>query len=508
MALIGMMALSCWLSFIFVDASSPRPSDTPLLQRGEIISQISGVIADQTTINSPSVDSGIEQSHGSASSLFSLSGQDGALNFDQKQQSVEDINVLETLYDKSITQWSGQGDTQILVTLIRHLAANYQFADANKYLKQLMLMPGYEKVLDPNVIISILLQDSSISYETPDSINSLLPLITEYRSEGLLTQDDVSFYQGLIAIRFKKYIDASKDFSTINTVTYQPLIQAYQKALSDFSGSKNTPAYYQDALVGLSMLKNWYFSIAKNLALWAVMQDNDYILPYQILAYANFLSNNFDVSAQYFLKLADFDPVNKQNYIFLVGVSYYRIGDYDQSVLYLDQVTDPSLMSDVYRYELLSYLSANDTDSALRLWQKLLGQSDIGPSDFESFFKAFYYTPYSNGQPFTLYQANEQLASMYQTNCVSMLSSGQQDVCVYGEVWQLLAHQDRTWMADNLLYLSHSYHQTYLFHVLGDYYFQNQQFALAKDAYSQALSICSEPNEETILKDKIAKVGE
>jgi len=63
-------------------------------------------------------------------------------------------------------------------------------------------------------------------------------------------------------------------------------------------------------------------------------------------------------------------------------------------------------------------------------------------------------------------------------------------------------------MADNLLYLSHSYHQTYLFHVLGDYYFQNQQFALAKDAYSQALSICSEPNEETILKDKIAKVGE
>jgi len=142
------------------------------------------------------------------------------------------------------------------VTLIRHLAANYQFADANKYLKQLMLMPGYEKVLDPNVIISILLQDSSISYETPDSINSLLPLITEYRSEGLLTQDDVSFYQGLIAIRFKKYTDASKDFSTINTVTYQPLIQAYQKALSDFSGSKNTPAYYQDALVGLSMLKN------------------------------------------------------------------------------------------------------------------------------------------------------------------------------------------------------------------------------------------------------------
>jgi hypothetical protein len=87
------------------------------------------------------------------------------------------------------------------------------------------------------------------------------------------------------------------------------------------------------------------------------MKDDQYILPYQILAYANFLSNNFDVSAEYFLKLADFDAANKDNYLFLVGVSQYRIGDYDQSVLYLNQVTNPLLLTDMYRYELLSYLA-------------------------------------------------------------------------------------------------------------------------------------------------------
>ena len=87
------------------------------------------------------------------------------------------------------------------------------------------------------------------------------------------------------------------------------------------------------------------------------MKDDQYILPYQILAYANFLSNNFDVSAEYFLKLADFDAGNKENYLFLVGISYYRLGDYDQSVLYLNQVKDLSLLTDVYRYELLSYLA-------------------------------------------------------------------------------------------------------------------------------------------------------
>jgi tetratricopeptide (TPR) repeat protein len=87
------------------------------------------------------------------------------------------------------------------------------------------------------------------------------------------------------------------------------------------------------------------------------MKDEEYILPYQILAYANFLSNNFDVSAEYFLKLADFDVANKENYLFLVGVSYYRMGEYDQAVLYLNQVKDPLLLTDVYRYELLSYLA-------------------------------------------------------------------------------------------------------------------------------------------------------
>jgi tetratricopeptide (TPR) repeat protein len=87
------------------------------------------------------------------------------------------------------------------------------------------------------------------------------------------------------------------------------------------------------------------------------MKDDQYILPYQILAYANFLSNNRDVATQYFLKLADFDAANKANYIFLVGVSQYRMGDYDQSVLYLNQVTDPLLLTDVYRYELLSSLA-------------------------------------------------------------------------------------------------------------------------------------------------------
>lgn len=169
------------------------------------------------------------------------------------------------------------------------------------------------------------------------------------------------------------------------------------------------------------------------MALTALMQNADYVLPYQVLSYANFLSNNRDVAAEYFLKLASFDKMNSSRYIFLVGVSYYRQADYEQSLLYLTQVTDPQLLTDVYRYELLSYVAMGDNDNAVRIRQKQLAQQDLQAADFELFFSMFFYQPYVNGQPFTLARDNSQLVMFYADACTRTLS-GASDVCVYGEV--------------------------------------------------------------------------
>jgi len=92
------------------------------------------------------------------------------------------------------------------------------------------------------------------------------------------------------------------------------------------------------------------------LALHSLLVDKDYILPYQVLAYSNFLTHNREAAKEYFLKLADFDTANASLYKFLIGISYYRYGDYEQSILYLNQVTDAGLQTDVYRYMLLSYI--------------------------------------------------------------------------------------------------------------------------------------------------------
>ncbi|MEI7919732.1 MAG: hypothetical protein WCH65_06170 [bacterium] len=128
---------------------------------------------------------------------------------------------------------------------------------------------------------------------------------------------------------------------------------SYQSALTTFVKIKNPPLYYRDGLVALTLLKNGYFVFAKRLALHALIQNQEYVLPYQVLSYANFLTHNRESAKDYFLKLADFDTKNTSLYKFLIGISYYRYGDYEQSILYLTQVTDPGLQIDVYRYMLL-----------------------------------------------------------------------------------------------------------------------------------------------------------
>ena len=83
------------------------------------------------------------------------------------------------------------------------------------------------------------------------------------------------------------------------------------------------PDYYFDTLVSLELFNQWFFQPAKVLALSSLTKNSGYILPYQILAYANFLTNSRDTSIEYLKKLVDLDPNNAEKYQFLMWVAYY-----------------------------------------------------------------------------------------------------------------------------------------------------------------------------------------
>jgi len=489
LGIVAMMVLTAWLSFIFVDGafSSWSRAANPQ-QRSPSPSANTASIAGQLDLP--------DTTHASASQTPIHPDAEVSLpSVAQRESSLQDIRVLKSLYDKT-------ADTKVLVSLIQRLAANYQFADANRYLQLLMQEADYQKRLDPQVVLYVLLHADSLSLQDANALETIAPLIDRYRNQWLLTRNDELFYQWLLAIWQKKYLDASNYRSSLSTSRYANIVQSYTQAMADYSGSQHVPAHYQDALIALTMLKNGYFSFAKRLALSALLQDSEYVLPYQILAYANFLSNHRDVAAEYFLKLVNFDKMNTDRYLFLVGVSYYRHGEYQKALLYLAQVTTSPLLTDVYRYHLLSYIAMDDMDNAVRIRQKLLGQPDLQQSDFLMFFSIFFYQPYVNGQSFALFRTHTQLVTFYTDVCARVLWSGD-SACLYGEVWQALSTSTLAWLRDKLLYLSSVYHHASVLHVLGDYYFQDKEFDLAKQTYLQALRLAPSPGEERLLKAKL-----
>ena len=54
--------------------------------------------------------------------------------------------------------------------------------------------------------------------------------------------------------------------------------------------------------------------------------------------------------------------------------------------------------------------------------------------------------------------------------------------------------------------LAETYHQSHLYHLLGDYYSSLKQYPVAKQYYVKALSICDSTTEQAILQSKITQI--
>ena len=417
-------------------------------------------------------------------------------------QNFQDLHLLEYLYTKN-------KNSELLQPLIEKFLLYYQFDKANTYLDLLVAQQsGYLGLeLDPYKVIYTRLHHLDLGLNSQDALSEVMSLVQYYREHNQITSHDVLFYQWLQSLWWYDYSGALAAFGQITDTRYHSFLSSYQSALANFVKIKNPPLYYRDGLIALTLLKNGYFTFAKRLALHALSQNQNYILPYQVLAYTNFLTQNREAAKEYFLKLADFDVSNISLYKFLIGVSYYWYGDHQQSLLYLTQVSDAALQLDVYRYMLLSYIHDEDSANMIRMRQNLLGQSDLQSSDFSLFFEHMFYYPFRSGSPFTLYQEVPQLADLYLKKCTSLFTGSQADVCLYGEVGLQLSRQNLSWIGQQIVLLAQNYHQSYIYHILGDYYMQTKSLTQAKEAYLKALSIADTSNEQTILTTKIQSLS-
>ncbi len=412
--------------------------------------------------------------------------QDNSNNFD-------DIQILKNIYTK--TQ-----NINVFNILLDKLVQNYQFNDAKSYILSVDNW-NYSKDIDANLYLHILI--NSISPINPNDIMDFESSLNQLYNGWLLSKDDTYFYMWLIKIYNKDRDWATKIFKTIPNSRYSKFIQNYFNTLNNPYLQNDIPLYYKDGLVALTMLKNWYFSIAKKIALSIVMKSDTYILPYQILAYSHFLTNDRDTSIDYLFKLIDINPTKEENYKFLIWVSYYRNEKYEQSVLYLSQIKWEIYQLDVYRYLILNYIAWNDNTKLIRMWQSILGQNNLDKSDFYTFFYNVFYLPFRNQEVFTIYNQNPALTTSFLDKCYQVFGSWDNDICTYWKAWQDIATSDWNLAKDKLLYLSEHYPQWYIFHALWDYYYNQKDLEKSKQYYLKAVSMTTSELEKGIIRKKL-----
>ncbi|MFZ2911816.1 MAG: hypothetical protein WAZ75_01905, partial [Candidatus Absconditicoccaceae bacterium] len=360
---------------------------------------------------------------------------------------------------------------------------------------------NYSKNIDSNIYLHILV--NSLSPTNPNDIIEFESVLNQIYSEGFIKKDDAYFYMGLVKIYNKDRDGASKIFKTIPDSRYSKFIQSYFDSLNNPYIQSDISSYYKDGLVALTMLKNGYFSIAKKIALSIAIKDEAYILPYQILAYSHFLTNDRETAIDYFFKLIDINPVKEDNYKFLIGISYYRNEKYEQSVLYLSQIKGEIYKIDVYRYLILNYIAGNDSTKLVRMRQSILGQDNLQKSDFYTFFYNVFFLPFRNQEIFTIYNDNPELTTSFLDKCYQTFGSGDDDICIYGQAGQDIASSNRIGAKDKLLYISQHYKQGYIYHALGDYYNSQKDVEQAKEYYLKAVSMTTSEIEKTIIRKKL-----
>ncbi len=407
--------------------------------------------------------------------------------------SLDSIEILEKLYSKTKT-------SDVLKVLIDKLLLDYQFEKAKFYVAGLDVLK--------NSMISassyFYTQINTLSISDPQSMNKFMALVDQMKYRSMISVDDHLFYQWLAKIWNKEYDSVAEVFKQIQSPVYKNIISQIEDTIVKFNNQKGAPAHYKDSLIALVMLKNWYFSIANKLAVESLLQNKDYILPYQVLAYSNFLTNNREKAIENFYTLTSLDIENKNKYNFYIWVSQYWLGEYTKSILTLSQITsDPTYKMDSYRYLLLNYQKLDDDEKMVQIWQKLLWQDALKESDFQTFYDFVFFKDFGNKQKSSIYKKYRQLAYDYVFACYEQFGQSN-DTCLYWEVGLNIVNDNLEGVENGLLYLADKYPQSHIFQALWDFYRNDKQSDKAKTYYLKAISLSKTISQKSLIEQNLA----
>lgn len=402
------------------------------------------------------------------------------------------LEILKSLYKKT-------NDEKVLKVLVDELLVNYQFDEVRTYMSDIDIFSS--SVIDKQSYIYTYINTLAIT--DPNSMKNFISFIEQMKAKNLISSDEFLFYKWLQRVWDWEYDIALETLKQTSNKNYSQFINQLESTIKNYKSQKWMPKYYEDALVSLTALKNWYFSIANKLAVEAILEKNDYILPYQVLAYSNFLTKKWDKAISYFYNLSSLDIENKNKYDFYLWISYYRQWEYGKSLTTLYQlISDSTYKTDVYRYLLLDYEQLGQKEKMVQIRQKLLWEYNLTESDFKYFYDIVFFQPFSQGEKSTIYENYRQISYDMVSICYDKFGY-KNDTCIYWEVWFNITNWLRNSVEDSLLYLAQNYPQANIFQALWDYYKNNNDKAKAKSYYIKAISYSDDSVQKWLMESSL-----
>ena len=408
-----------------------------------------------------------------------------------------DIDTLESENDEFLQKvFEKTRDIDVMNLIVETYLNEYQFVKAKKFIEELPEM--YRNQLNSSLNLRVAFNSFSLSSTTVTG--SLSALVQEYSTNNKISEEDKNRYLWVIALMDRNYdnfFEISKWFTSEKNKTFTLKLQSYKDQISK---QMWMPDYYFDTLVSLELFNQWLFQPAKVLALYSLQKNANYILPYQVLAYANFLTNSRDSSIEYLKKLMELDSTNAEKYRFLVWVASYRDEKYEQSVVMLSMIKDDNLRLDAQRYLINDYIKLDQKTKLITTRNKLLWYQNLVASDFYTYFYEAFYHPYSEWKQFQIYAFDVELANKMLRVCSMTLSDQEKAVCTYGTIGRNIALWQFDWIEQYLLDLVEEYPQWYLYQALWDYYVQQWDLEKAKAYLLKAVSLTQKRSEINQIK--------
>ena len=408
-----------------------------------------------------------------------------------------DIDTLESENDEFLQKvFEKTRDTDVMNLIVENYLNEYQFIKAKNFIEN--LPETYRNDLKPLLNLRVAFNSFPLTSKTVNE--SLTALVQDYASKNVILDDNKNRYLWVIALidrNYDKFFEISKWFTSEKYKAFTAKLQWYKDQIAK---QMWMPDYYFDTLVSLELFNQWLFQPAKVLALYSLQQNLNYILPYQVLAYANFLTNSRDTSIEYLKKLEDLDPNNAEKYRFLMWVAFYRNEKYEQSVVMLSMIKDESLRLDTQRYLINDYLKLDQKNKLISSWNKLLWYENLVASDFYTYFYETFFHPYSQWEEFQLYAFDTELANKMLRICSTTLQNEEKAVCTYWTIGRNIALWQFDGMEQYLLDLVAEYPQWYLYQALWEYYIKQRKMDKAKAYLLKAVSLSQNKSEKTQIK--------